>query len=620
MAVRSSGHRPVRQRAGGRRTGAGASIGGRPSTTARGAGGAVPSPHGAPQRLAGASPSGRCGSWPPPGPGARWPTCSSGVALGAPRSRAAVPCSPAALLARRVGLVACSRWPCWRSGGRGPVRAVAAAAGRPDRRPTRTAPAGRAACLAATRLREQATWRELGYTIVSLVALWLDRRWPWSRSSLVISGLASRSCSAPRRLRRRRRDGAARRRRLALLPFAAYPITAWAGARAALARAMLAAARRRAGRAAGRGDPVAGPAGRRVRGRAPAHRARPARRRPAAAGRADHDARPGPAGPAAGLAGRGAGRRRPRAGQAGARRAAGADPRRAPAGAHRPRPGRGGRASWPTARRCRSTSTSRCPGGCPSRSRSTAYFVVAARRWPTWPSTAGPPGPACTAGSRSTADAGGPRRRRRRRRPRPGHRPGRAGRPGRGADGAGCCCPARPAGRPWSAWSCRAAGPLRVVLAEDGCCCGRASPGCCERFGHEVVAAVGDAAGAAPRPCGRTGPTSWSPTCGCRPASATRGCGRPSRCAPPTRPWRCWCSASTWSRPTPPSCSTPAGRAPASATCSRTGSATSRSSSTRCGRVAAGGTVVDPEVVRQLLGRRRDPLPGSPRASGRCWR
>ncbi len=39
-------------------------------------------------------------------------------------------------------------------------------------------------------------------------------------------------------------------------------------------------------------------------------------------------------------------------------------------------------------------------------------------------------------------------------------------------------------------------------------------------------------------------------------------------------------------------------------------------------RVAAGETVVDPEVVRQLLGRRRGdgPLAPSPTASARCWR
>jgi signal transduction histidine kinase len=88
-----------------------------------------------------------------------------------------------------------------------------------------------------TRLREQATWREFGYTVVSLGALWwIDLMMlglalgipvslivtpaygstePWEAVAFVIAGLV-------------------------LLPFAAYPITVWAGARAALTRAILA--------------------------------------------------------------------------------------------------------------------------------------------------------------------------------------------------------------------------------------------------------------------------------------------------------------------------------------------------------------------------------------------
>ena len=62
--------------------------------------------------------------------------------------------------------------------------------------------------------------------------------------------------------------------------------------------------------------------------------------------------------------------------------------------------------------------------------------------------------------------------------------------------------------------------------------------------------------------------------------------------------------------------------ATASATCSRTGWPTSATSSTRSDRVAGGATVLDPEVVTQILGAsRRVFAPGddSPRASGRCW-
>ena len=63
------------------------------------------------------------------------------------------------------------------------------------------------------------------------------------------------------------------------------------------------------------------------------------------------------------------------------------------------------------------------------------------------------------------------------------------------------------------------------------------------------------------------------------------------------------CSASTSSASTRASCS-PTGAA-ASATCSRTASATSATSWTPSRRVAAGGTALDPEVVAQLMVRRR---------------
>jgi hypothetical protein len=39
-------------------------------------------------------------------------------------------------------------------------------------------------------------------------------------------------------------------------------------------------------------------------------------------------------------------------------------------------------------------------------------------------------------------------------------------------------------------------------------------------------------------------------------------------------------------------------------------------------RVGEGGSVLDPEVIANMLGRarRRDPLRSSPIASARCWR
>lgn len=88
------------------------------------------------------------------------------------------------------------------------------------------------------RLREQATWREFGYTVVSLGALW------WIDLVMLVLtlgipvGLVTAAWTNP---------AAAAGEVVALvaagllsLPFAAYPITVWAGARAALTRAILA--------------------------------------------------------------------------------------------------------------------------------------------------------------------------------------------------------------------------------------------------------------------------------------------------------------------------------------------------------------------------------------------
>ena len=90
-----------------------------------------------------------------------------------------------------------------------------------------------------TRLREPATWRELGYTVVSLGALW----WIDAGMLALVLGIPSGLIAAafigapdhgPLETVLFLTAG------LGLLPFAAYPITVWAGARAALARAILA--------------------------------------------------------------------------------------------------------------------------------------------------------------------------------------------------------------------------------------------------------------------------------------------------------------------------------------------------------------------------------------------
>ena len=89
------------------------------------------------------------------------------------------------------------------------------------------------------RLREQATWRELGYTMISaLVLCWMDAAVVYAAvvvpgsllfAPIYLYGETTLSVTVPMAL---------------LTPFAlavgAYPVTAWAGARAAMARALLA--------------------------------------------------------------------------------------------------------------------------------------------------------------------------------------------------------------------------------------------------------------------------------------------------------------------------------------------------------------------------------------------
>lgn len=71
------------------------------------------------------------------------------------------------------------------------------------------------------------------------------------------------------------------------------------------------------------------------------------------------------------------------------------------------------------------------------------------------------------------------------------------------------------------------AGPsLTVVIAEDGVLLREGLATLLARFGHRVAATAGDAEGLV-KAVEEHAPTSWSPTCGCRPASPTRGCGPP---------------------------------------------------------------------------------------------
>jgi signal transduction histidine kinase len=89
---------------------------------------------------------------------------------------------------------------------------------------------------ARTRLREQATWRELGYAMLTALALWV-----------IDAVVLAISLSGPVFMMLSPAIGSPvpgyfvlAGLGLLILPAAAYPVTAWAGARAALARALLA--------------------------------------------------------------------------------------------------------------------------------------------------------------------------------------------------------------------------------------------------------------------------------------------------------------------------------------------------------------------------------------------
>jgi signal transduction histidine kinase len=103
----------------------------------------------------------------------------------------------------------------------------------PHRRPDR--PGWRA--WLSTRLREQATWREFGYVVVCALALWwIDAGMLAAAVGIPIALMLSPLFAAgdPAAVLILPLVG------LLLVPAAAYPLTAWAGARAALTRAILA--------------------------------------------------------------------------------------------------------------------------------------------------------------------------------------------------------------------------------------------------------------------------------------------------------------------------------------------------------------------------------------------
>ena len=182
-----------------------------------------------------------------------------------------------------------------------------------------------------------------------------------------------------------------------------------------------------------------------------------------------------------------------------------------------------------------------------------------------------------------------------------GLRADRAVRPGRRARGA---APDRERPRPRHHPECGAA--MRVVIAEDQVLLREGLARLFADGGHEVVVDPGRwrHRGRGRRP-GEAGPGRAR-----HPDATDLHRRRRARGArdqgPPPRGRGAACSPST-SRPRTPSTSS-AGRA--SATCSRTGCSRSRSSSQTAGRVAAGGSALDPTVVGKLVA----PAAGSPLA------
>ena len=96
---------------------------------------------------------------------------------------------------------------------------------------------------------------------------------------------------------------------------------------------------------------------------------------------------------------------------------------------------------------------------------------------------------------------------------------------------------------------------VRVVIAEDSVLLREGLAGLLARFGFDGGRRGRRRRRAARRRRARPRPTSSSPTCACRRASPTRGCGPPWPCAPPTPAWPWWRSASTCSTATPANCS-----------------------------------------------------------------
>ena len=155
----------------------------------------------------------------------------------------------------------------------------------------------------------------------------------------------------------------------------------------------------------------------------------------------------------------------------------------------------------------------------------------------------------------------------------------------------------------------RASGdPVRVVVADDSVLLREGIVRLLEEAGFEVVGQAGDAEDllrkvrrAQARRRGRRHPHATRPT-------PTRACAPRARSAPSCRTPACWCSPSTSRRATRWSCSRDSAEGVGYLLKDRVADVDRFVDAVR--RVADGGSALDPEVVSQMLGRRRrdDPL------------
>ena len=164
---------------------------------------------------------------------------------------------------------------------------------------------------------------------------------------------------------------------------------------------------------------------------------------------------------------------------------------------------------------------------------------------------------------------------------------------------------------------------MRVVIADDAVLfregLARCSPTAASTWSGRPATRTSSAP-----PCAARARSSRSSTSACRRRTPTRARAPRARSAPSIPTWRCSCSRRRSRCSTRSSSSASGPRA--SATCSRTACSTCGDFYESARRVGRGGTVVDPEVVGQLMGRRRehDPLreltaagAGGARADGR---